>query len=643
MQLGARVGLVEVESDVFNLWCGARTVTALPDERLGATLLDDHRSAFLVWAPRATQVEVRLTSARGRNVTMEAIGCGYFRAIVDDVAAGALYRYRLDGQKERPDPVSRFQPQGVHGPSLVVDHRFAWNDAGWRGIPLETYILYEVHVGTFTSEGTFDAAVPRIAMLKELGVTAIEVMPVSQFPGSRNWGYDGVYPFAVQESYGGPSAFKRFVDACHQQGIAVALDVVYNHLGPEGNYLLDFGPYFTDAYKTPWGEAINFDGPDSDNVRRYFIENALQWITEFHIDALRLDAVHAIVDPSARPFLQELGVAVHTRARELGREVCVFPESDRNDARFVIPCESNGTGHDAVWNDDFHHALHVLLTGERDGYYRDFYGIEDLAKSFREGFVYSGQYSKFRRRRHGNSSKDIPGKSFIVFAQNHDQIGNRCAGDRLAQSLSLDQLKFAAGVLLLSPYLPLLFMGEEYGEPAPFQYFVSHGDAALIEAVRRGRKEEFARFDWQDEIPDPQSEQTFLNSKLNWELQLHGSHRILWQFHQELLRLRRTVPALARLDRSATQIECRTDENVLLVKRGTEPNHVFSVFHAGVSTAELAIAFPSGRWSKLLDSADHEWAGQGRQVPDILVSTGEVQLALRGWSVVVFGGIANGD
>jgi maltooligosyltrehalose trehalohydrolase len=618
-------------------------LTAHPEERLGATLLDDRLCSFLVWAPRATQVEVQITSPRERNVTMEAVGRGYFRAIVEDAAAGALYRYRLDGQKERPDPVSRFQPQGVHGPSLVVDHRFAWNDMGWRGIPLETYVLYEVHVGAFTPEGTFDAAIPRIATLKELGVTAIELMPVSQFPGSRNWGYDGVYPFAVQESYGGPSAFKRFVDACHQQEIAVALDVVYNHLGPEGNYLSDFGPYSTDVYKTPWGEALNFDGPYSDQVRRYFIENALQWITEFHIDALRLDAVHAIVDPSARPFLQELGIAVHARARELGREVCVFPESDRNDVRFVILAESNGIGHDAVWNDDFHHALHVLLTGERDGYYQDFQGIEDLAKSFREGFVYSGQYSKFRRRRHGNSAKDIPGKRFIVFTQNHDQIGNRRAGDRLAQSLSLDQLKFAAGMLLLSPYLPLLFMGEEYGEPAPFQYFVSHGDADLIEAVRRGRKEEFARFDWQGEIPDPQSEQTFLNSKLNWDLQLRGSHRILWQFHRELLRLRRTVPALARLDRSTAQIECRPDENALLMKRGTEPGRVFSLFHAGSSTAELAIAVPQGRWRKLLDSADRKWGGQGNQVPDTLVSTGEVQLALSAWSVLVFAGMANGD
>jgi len=617
-------------------------MTAHADGRLGATLWEDHRCSFLVWAPKATQLEVQLIYPCKRTVTMEAIGCGYFRAIVDDVVADSLYRYRIDEQKERPDPVSRFQPQGVHGPSLLVDHRFAWNDMGWRGIPLETYVLYELHVGTFTPQGTFDAIIPRIATLKDLGVTAIEVMPVSQFPGSRNWGYDGVYPFAVQESYGGPNALKRFVDTCHQNGIAVALDVVYNHLGPEGNYLADFGPYFTDVYKTNWGEALNFDGPYSDQVRHYFIENALQWITEFHIDALRLDAVHAIVDPSARQFLQELGIAVHARATELGREVCVFPESDRNDARLVIPCESNGIGHDSLWNDDFHHALHVQLTGERDGYYQDFHGIEDLATSFREGFVYSGQYSKFRRHRHGNSSKDCPGKSFIVFAQNHDQIGNRRVGDRLAQSLSFDQLKFAAGVLLLSPYLPLLFMGEEYGEPAPFQYFVSHGDADLIEAVRRGRKEEFARFDWKGEIPDPQSEQTFLNSKLDWELRHLGNHRILWHFYQELIRLRRTVPAFSRLDRRTMQIECHTDENVLVMKRGTEPGRVLSLFHAGKSMAELAIAFPSGRWRKLLDSADQEWAGQGSQVPDILISTGDLQLALPGWSVVVFGWEANG-
>jgi len=566
---------------------------------------------------------------------MEAVECGYFRAFVEDIAPGAIYRYRLDGQKERPDPVSRYQPQGVHGPSQVVDNRFGWNDGSWRGLPLEKYVLYELHVGTFTPQGTFAAIIPRIAVLKDLGVTAIEVMPVSQFPGNRNWGYDGVYPYAVQASYGGPAALKELVDACHQQGIAVVLDVVYNHLGPEGNYLSDFGSYFTDVYRTPWGEAINFDGSGSDEVRRYFIENALQWVTDFHMDALRLDAVHAIVDPSARPFLEELGVAVHEKAKELKREIYLFPESDRNDARFVNSREIGGWGLDAVWTDDFHHSLHVLLTGEQDGYYRDFHGIDDLARSYRQGFVYTGQYSKFRQRRHGNSSERIPAKRMIVFAQNHDQVGNRRVGDRLAQTLSFDQLKLAAGVLLLSPYIPLLFMGEEYGESAPFQYFVSHGDPALIEAVRHGRKEEFARFGWNDDIPDPQDEQTFLHSRLKWELQAHGHHRILWQFYQELLRLRHAVPSLARLDKDNLEVESFTHHNVLLVRRWDTSSRVLAAFHLDSAPTEVALPVPAGRWKKILDSTENRWAGRGSQTPTVLLSPGEARLSMSAWAFVI--------
>lgn len=566
---------------------------------------------------------------------MEAVECGYFRAFVEDIAPGAIYRYRLDGQKERPDPVSRYQPQGVHGPSQVVDNRFGWNDGSWRGLPLEKYVLYELHVGTFTPQGTFAAIIPRIAVLKDLGVTAIEVMPVSQFPGNRNWGYDGVYPYAVQASYGGPAALKELVDACHQQGIAVVLDVVYNHLGPEGNYLSDFGSYFTDVYRTPWGEAINFDGSGSDEVRRYFIENALQWVTDFHMDALRLDAVHAIVDPSARPFLEELGVAVHEKAKELKREIYLFPESDRNDARFVNSREIGGWGLDAVWTDDFHHSLHVLLTGEQDGYYRDFHGIDDLARSYRQGFVYTGQYSKFRQRRHGNSSERIPAKRMIVFAQNHDQVGNRRVGDRLAQTLSFDQLKLAAGVLLLSPYIPLLFMGEEYGESAPFQYFVSHGDPALIEAVRHGRKEEFARFGWNDDIPDPQDEQTFLHSRLKWESQAHGHHRILWQFYQELLRLRHAVPSLARLDKDNLEVESFTHHNVLLVRRWDTSSRVLAAFHLDSAPTEVALPVPAGRWKKILDSTENRWAGRGSQTPTVLLSPGEARLSMSAWAFVI--------
>jgi maltooligosyltrehalose trehalohydrolase len=614
-----------------------------PHESLGAIVLGENRCCFLVWAPRANEVEVHISEPRECTLAMKAAGCGYFRAIIEDAPPGTLYRYRMDGQKERPDPVSRYQSQGVHGPSQVVENRFHWSDRLWHGLPLEKYVLYELHVGTFTPEGTFDAIIPRIAALKDLGVTAIELMPLSQFPGNRNWGYDGVYPYAVQASYGGPTALKRFVDACHHQAIAVVLDVVYNHLGPEGNYLADFGPYFTDVYRTPWGEALNFDGPQSDEVRRYFIENALQWIDDFRIDALRLDAVHAIVDPSARPFLQELGDAVHHKAKELNRDVYLFPESDRNDARMVTPRELGGWGLDSVWNDDFHHSLHVLLTGEQDGYYKDFHGIDDLASAYRQGFVYTGQHSAFRQRRHGNSSKEIPAKRFIVFTQNHDQVGNRRAGDRLAQLVSFDALKLAAGVLLLSPYIPMLFMGEEYGEPAPFQYFVSHGDAALIEAVRNGRKEEFSRFDWNDEVPDPQSEQTFLCSKLDWGLQAHGHHRILWQFHKELLYLRKSVSSLARLDKDALQVESFTDQQVLFVQRWDASSRVFIAFQADSAPMELTLPVPAGRWKKILDSAEQQWAGQGSQAPDILVSSGEAQLSFSPWSFLVFKEIGGGE
>jgi maltooligosyltrehalose trehalohydrolase len=567
---------------------------------------------------------------------MRAIANGYFHAVAKEMSDGTLYRYRLDQEKERPDPASRLQPRDVHGPSQVISHRFSWNDSSWQGLSLEKYVLYELHVGTFTPQGTFDSIIPRIPVLKDLGITAIELMPVAQFPGNRNWGYDGVYPYAVQASYGGPMALKQFVNACHQHQIAVVLDVVYNHLGPEGNYLADFGPYFTDTYKTPWGQAINVDGPQSDEVRRYFIENALQWVTDFHIDALRLDAIHAIVDLSARTFLEELAAAVHERAEALGRSVYLIAESNRNDPRVVSAPEAGGMGYDAVWNDDFHHSMHVLLTGEQAGYYKDFQGIGDLARCYRDGFLYSGQYSQFWQRRHGNSSKQIPSKRFVVCAQNHDQVGNRRVGDRLTESLSFDQLKLAAGTVLLSPYIPLLFMGEEYGELAPFQYFVCHGDPALIESVRNGRKEEFARFGWTGDIPDPQSEATFLRSKLNWELQAGGQHRILWLFCQELLRLRRDIPSLARLDKSTLEVSFFDDKRLLFVKRRDASSRVFLAFHFNSKTAELTLPIPPGPWQKKLDSAEQRWDGQGTQTPTIIESDGEMRLALSPWTFLAF-------
>lgn len=616
-------------------------MTAQRNQPLGATPLDDNSCTFLLWAPRASQVEVRVIEPRERTFVMQAMDRGYFRALAEGVSAGALYRYRLDKDKERPDPASRHQPQGVHGPSQVVETRFHWADSSWHGLPLEKYVIYELHVGTFTPQGTFDAIIPRIAALRDLGVSAIELMPIAQFPGSRNWGYDGAYPYAVQASYGGPLALKSLVNACHQHGIAVVLDVVYNHLGPEGNYLADFAPYFTERYKTPWGQAINFDGPGSDEVRRYFIENALQWVTQFHIDALRLDAIHAIVDPSARTFLEELAASIHLTAKQLDRNIYLIAESNRNDTRVVNAPEAGGWGLDGVWNDDFHHSLHVLLTGERSGYYQDFHGIADLATSLREGFVYSGQYSKFRRRHHGISSKHVPAKRFVVCAQNHDQIGNRRDGDRLTNVVSLEQLKLAAGTLLLSPYVPLLFMGEEYAEPAPFPYFVSHGDPDLVEAVRRGRKEEFADFGWQGEVPDPQSEETFLRSKLNWDLRTQGQHRSLWLFYQELLRLRRVVPQLAQLDKGTLEVAASAEQRVLLVRRWNSSGAVIIVSHFDRNSTELPLPIASGQWNKMLDSADQQWAGKGSGAPSHIESQGEVRFILDPWTFLVFAQAAN--
>src|SRR5438445_1123165 len=613
----------------------SRIVTSARWETLGARLLGENMCSFLVWAPRANRVDVCINRPGNREIVMEAVGDGYFHAVGEDIAAGALYRYRLNEEKERPDPASRYQPQGVHGPSQIIDRRFSWKDSGWRGLPLESYVLHELPVGTLTAQGTFDAITPRLTTLKDLGVTAIELMPLAQYSGDRNWGYDGVYAYAVQASYGGPLALKAFVNACHQHGIAVVLDVVYNHVGPEGNYLADFGPYFTDLYRTPWGQAINFDEAGSDEVRRYFIENALQWITDFHVDALRLDAIHAIVDLSAPTFLEELRAAVHSKAKELDRDVYLFPESNRNDARVVCAPVAGGWGFDAVWNDDFHHSLHVLLTGERDGYYEDFSGIDDLASCYREGFLYAGQYSKYRQRRHGNSSKQIPAKRFIVCAQNHDQVGNRRVGDRLAQLVSFEQLKLAAGTLLLSPYLPLLFMGEEYGESAPFQYFVSHGDPSLIEAVRRGRREEFARFGWIGEIPDPQSEATFLGCKLNWDLQSGGNHRVLWHFYQELLRLRREVSPLATLDKDALEVTPFTRHKALLVRRWDSSSQILFVCHFDRGPAELRLPIPPGRWQRALDSEDERWGGRGSQAHEVVESQGELQLCLGQWAFLV--------
>ncbi len=585
---------------------------------LGASYLVDGRCRFLVWAPHSSDAGVTLQCDGHDAVPMHALPGGYYELLVSDVSPGTRYRYLLGGSKVRPDPASRFQPEGVHGPSEVVDPSFPWTDDAWVNPPLAQYIFYELHAGAFSASGTLEGATSRLPYLRDLGITAIELMPVAQFPGKRNWGYDGVFPFAVQNSYGGPRALKHLVDAAHREGLAVVLDVVYNHLGPEGNYLRDFGPYFTDRYATPWGDALNFDGPDSDEVRRFFIENALYWVIEFHMDALRLDAVHAIVDTSAQPFVQELAAAVHQRSASLGRHAYVIAESDLNDVRVIQPAESGGLACDALWSDNFHHALHALLTGERDGYYQDFGTLPDLATAYTEGFVYSGQYSRFHRRRHGNSACGTPAERFVVCAQNHDQIGNRAQGERLSALVDFESLKLAAGAVILSPYLPLCFMGEEYGETAPFLYFTSHSDPTLIEAVKRGRQEEFAAFRWKQSVPDPQDENTFLRSRLTPEESQGPSQRLLREFYRELIRLRTGTPALSHLamDRcEATPLGAHT----IMVRRWWEANEVLLLLHFATGATDLTAPLPPGQWMKALDSADARWNGSG-EAPAILNS-----------------------
>jgi maltooligosyltrehalose trehalohydrolase len=602
---------------------------------LGAIWLRDGRCRFRVWAPLSEQVQLHVLSPEDRVVPMQTQTRGYHQVVLDDVVPGTWYRYRLASGRERPDPASGFQPEGVHGPSEIGERGFPWEDRHWHGIPMEDYILYEIHVGTFTPDGTFDSIIRQLDTLIHLGITALELMPVGEFPGNRNWGYDGAYLFAPKSSYGGPQALKRLINACHKRDLAVVLDVVYNHLGPEGNYLPEFGHYFTDRYKTPWGRAVNFDDAHCDEVRHFLIENALYWITEFHVDALRLDAVHAILDHSALNFLEELAQAVHERATVLNRRVHAIAESALNDTRLIRSTELGGYGLDAQWNDDFHHSLHTLLTKESSGYYVDFGDFQHMAQAFSEGFVYSGRYSKNRQRRHGNSSRIIAPVKFVVYAQNHDQIGNRMLGERLSQLVSFEWLKLAAGAVLLSPFVPLLFMGDEYGEPAPFQYFVSHSQPELVEAVRRGRIREFANFNWAGTPPDPQDEATFQRSKLKLELVQIQPHRTLFDFHRELIRLRKTLPALAYLSKDNMDVTSFTDECVLMVRRWYDFNEVITLLNFNNRSVQLTGKLPTGSWRKKIDSEDERWMGNGITVPESFDATLDATLLLRPAAVVL--------
>jgi maltooligosyltrehalose trehalohydrolase len=596
---------------------------------------------FRLWAPAARQAEVAIgTGGPAPELhPARADAQGWWECVVPHAAAGTLYRWRIDGQLLVPDAASRRNPEGPHGPSVVVDPAaFPWSDHGWFGLPRRDLVLYELHVGTFSDEGTFAGVAAHLDELVELGVTAVEVMPIAEFPGARNWGYDGAALYAPHSAYGGPDGFRDLVDACHAKGLAVILDVVYNHFGPEGAYVSAYGPYHTDRHQTPWGGAINVDGPGSDEVRRFLRENALMWLSEYHVDGLRLDAVHGIVDTSASPFLAELSEAVDELSETLNRRLHLIAESDLNDPRMVTSREQHGLGMHAQWCDDFHHALHALVTGERDGYYADFGHLRQLATSYRQGFVFTGQPSRFRGRRHGAPPDGVEPLRFVVYAQNHDQVGNRPFGQRLPELVSFETLKLVAGLEPLSPFLPLQFAGEEYAEPRPFPYFTSHTDPQLAEAVRRGRADEFAGFFSETEsLPDPQAVESFEAARLDRSSRQTAEGAALWALHRELLRLRRECAPLLGAGRRRTEVVAEHEQRVLRVRRWRGGEEVLCLFQLAAEGASVVVDVPAGDWRVVLDSADERFAGPGRARQGV---AGEPVIAIKPRSFLV---LRNGD
>jgi maltooligosyltrehalose trehalohydrolase len=525
---------------------------------------------FEIWAPTASKIALKVNDS---VLPMQGADKeGWWRLTVDEARAGTDYGFVVnDEDGVYPDPRSLWQPHGVHGLSRVYDQgAFTWSHAEFQPPPLSSAVIYELHIGTFTSEGTLDAAIAGLDYLASLGVTHVELMPVAAFAGKHGWGYDGVALFAVHEPYGGPDSLKRFVDAAHGKGLSVVLDVVYNHFGPSGNYTGKFGPYMIDAHHTPWGGAVNLEGPWAHQVRRFFFDNALMWMRDFHIDGLRLDAVHAYVDRSAIHFLEQLSIETRRLEATLGRRKVLIAESDSNDPRIVTPREAGGLGIDAQWSDDFHHALFaVLYRGRAEGYYADFGSLSQLAKAIEQTFVYDGIFSKYRKRVHGRAPLNLSQHRFLGYIQNHDQVGNRAMGERLHESVGFDRAMVAAAIVMISPFVPMLFQGEEWAASSPFQYFANHEDAQLARAVSEGRKKEFEAFGWKPEsIPDPEKLETYLRSKLKWDEIDEGPHAQMQEWYRELIRLRRSTASLNDGEPGNTRVKFDEDGRWLSLERG---------------------------------------------------------------------------
>ncbi|ACT92736.1 malto-oligosyltrehalose trehalohydrolase [Dyadobacter fermentans] len=592
---------------------------------------------FTVWAPEKDAMQLVIDGRPPADMLKDEEG--YFELDVSDIAPGARYRFAPAGGDSYPDPASHFQPDGVHGASAVVDHEaYRWSDAGWKGLPLQDLIFYEVHTGTFTPEGTFEGIISKLDYLSSLGVNAIELMPVSQFPGGRNWGYDMVFPYAVQHSYGGPDGLKALVDAAHAKGIAVFLDVIFNHLGPEGNYLPQFGPYFTDQYCTPWGNAINFDGEWSDGVRAYFCQAVMHWYEHYHLDGLRVDAVHMMFDNGAVHFWELVSRELNVMRQRMGRNFYLIAESDLNSPHVVKSPENGGWDFDVQWLDDFHHALYVLLDESGRDRYEDFGSIGQWGKAFTDGFVHSGEYVRFRKRRHGASSAGIPGEKFLVFNQNHDQVGNRVGGERLSMLVSFERQKLAAAAILLAPYLPMLFMGEEYGAQTPFFYFVSHSDEELIQKVVEGRRKEFENYKWEKDPPNPQDETTFQGSKLDWSEPERGEHAALLRWHRALIALRKTHPALRHFAKNDVRVNIVSDTCLVLHRRSADQQtELACIFNLGETTADVALPGDAQPWITILNSRDADWNGESKPAtePQEPAPLQEGKIAVQGLTAIV--------
>lgn len=582
---------------------------------------------FTVWAPFANKLELQLTSPVQSTHFPVKDESGYWNITLNDIQPGTRYQYKLDDSMIRADPASYYQPEGVEGPSEVIDHAFEWDDGNWKGIRPNDMIIYEIHTGTFTQEGTFEQIQTKIPYLKELGINTIELMPVGQFPGQRNWGYDGVFPFAVQNSYGGPAQLKSLVNACHQNGIAVIMDVVYNHLGPEGNYLHNFGPYFTSKYHTPWGKAINFDDAYCDPVRNYFLQNALMWLRDYHIDGLRLDAVHSIWDFGGHHIMAELKELTHSYSNISGKPYPLIAESNLNDSTYIDSPQKGGYGLDAQWLDEFHHSLHALITNERGGYYADFGEIRHLAKALRESYVNNGTYSHFRKKTFGNDAVDNPGEQFVIYTQNHDEIGNRMQGERLSQLVNFETVKLAALTMFISPYIPLLFMGEEYGETNPFLYFVDHKDPALIDQVRKGRKREFRSFGYTQDPPDPKSRETFNQSRLSWSFQNSPQKRATFNLYQQLIGLKKEHPVISLCHKDHIDITELPAHSLLLIEKWEKSGKILVILSFKKTIQEYKLDSISDIcWKKLLDTSSIQFNGPGSLAPEMVCKNDTIQI-----------------